>query len=60
MDRDVGPKTALAIALPEGIYLAIIIYRYGVPKTALTIALPGDLYIAILMDRYGGPESAVL
>jgi hypothetical protein len=46
-----GPKTALTIALPGRLYLAIIMIRYGGPQTALTVALHGGLYLAIIMDR---------
>jgi hypothetical protein len=48
------------MALPGGIYLAIIIDRYGGTKTDLTIAFPGGLYFAIIMDRYGGPQTALV
>jgi hypothetical protein len=43
MDRYGGPRTALTIALLEGLYLAITMDRYGGPQTALTIALVGGL-----------------
>jgi hypothetical protein len=38
MDRYEGPLTALTIALPRRLYLAIIMDRYGEPHTTLTIA----------------------
>jgi hypothetical protein len=40
MDRYRGPKAALTIALPGGLYLAIIMDRYREPQISLTIALP--------------------
>jgi hypothetical protein len=46
---------ALTIILHRGLYLAIIMDRYGGTLTALTIGLHGGLYVAIIMDRYGGP-----
>jgi hypothetical protein len=52
-------QTLPTIALPGGLYLAIIMDRYGGPLTALTIALPGGLYLAIIMDRYGRPQTAL-
>jgi hypothetical protein len=51
MVRYVGPQTALTLALPGGLYLAIIMDRYGGPQTGLNIALPGGLYLA----PYNGP-----
>jgi hypothetical protein len=49
-------SNCLTIALHLGIYLAIIMVRYGGPQTSLPIALHGSLYIAIVMVRYGGPQ----
>jgi hypothetical protein len=43
MDRYEMQQTPLAITLHEGIYLAIIMDRYGGPNTILTIALHGGL-----------------
>jgi hypothetical protein len=40
-----------------GLYIAIIMDRYGEPHTALTIALLEELYLAIIMDCYGGPQT---
>jgi hypothetical protein len=42
-----------------GLYLAILMERYGGPQTALIIALLGGLYIDIIMNRYGGPHIAL-
>jgi hypothetical protein len=39
MDLFGGPQTALTIALPGGLFLAIIMDLFGGPQTALTIAL---------------------
>jgi hypothetical protein len=43
MDRYGGPQNCLTIALPGGLYLAIIMDRYTGPQTALSIALPVGL-----------------
>jgi hypothetical protein len=43
MDRYEGPLTALTISLHGGLYLAIIIYRYGWLHTPLNITLHGGL-----------------
>jgi hypothetical protein len=59
MDRYRGPRTALTIKLPGGLYIAIIMDRYKGPQTSLTIALPGGLYLGIIMDRYRGPQIAL-
>jgi hypothetical protein len=56
MDRYVWHQTALT-ALHGGLYLAIIIDRYGWPQIDLTIALHGGLYLAIIMDGYGVPQT---
>jgi hypothetical protein len=45
MDRFKGPQTLITIALPRGLYLAIIMDRYGVSDTALTMALHLVLYL---------------
>jgi hypothetical protein len=58
MDRYGGPKTALAIALLGGLYLAIIMDRYGGPQCTQTLLFV-VLYLAIIMDRYGGPHTAL-
>jgi hypothetical protein len=55
MDSYGGHHTAFTIALPGGLYLAIIMGRNGGLQIALTIALIGGLYLAIIMDCYGGP-----
>jgi hypothetical protein len=47
-----GHKTVLTIALPGGLYLAIIVDRFRGPQTTLTIALPGVLYLVIIVNRY--------
>jgi hypothetical protein len=39
MNRYKGPHPSPAIALDSGLYLAIIMNRYGGPKTSLTIAV---------------------
>jgi hypothetical protein len=46
---------ALTVALHRGLYLAIIMDRYGGPQSTLTIALHRGLYLCIIMDPYGIP-----
>jgi hypothetical protein len=43
MDRYGRPQTAMTIALPGGLYLAIIMVRYGGPQNSLNIAMLGGL-----------------
>jgi F0F1-type ATP synthase assembly protein I len=43
MDRYVGPQTAVIIALLVGLYLAILMDRYGGTYTHFTISLLGGL-----------------
>jgi hypothetical protein len=51
-----GPRSALTIALPGGLYIAFIKDRYRGPQTSLAIALPGCIYLAIIMGRYIGSK----
>jgi hypothetical protein len=60
MDRYIGLLTNLIIDMHRGLYLAIILGRYGRPHTALTTALHGGLYLPIIMDRYEGPSLSLL
>jgi hypothetical protein len=55
MDRHEGIQTTLTIALHGGLYLVIIMDRYGVNRTPLKIALNGCLYLTITIYRYEGP-----
>jgi hypothetical protein len=43
MDRYEGQVTALTIGLQTGLYLAIILDRYGGPLTSVTIASHRDI-----------------
>jgi hypothetical protein len=43
----------------RGLYIAIIMDRYGGPHSALTIACLGGLYLAIIIDRNGGLHTAL-
>jgi hypothetical protein len=45
----------LIVALHGGLYLAIIMDRYGGHQTDLNIALHGGLFLAFIMDGYRGP-----
>jgi hypothetical protein len=48
-------QNALNIALPVGLYLAIILAHCRWPQTPINIALPGGLYIANIMYSCRGP-----
>jgi hypothetical protein len=52
MECHEGPHTAFTIALNAGVYLAIIMVRYGGFHTYLIIALNGGRYLSIIMDRH--------
>jgi hypothetical protein len=60
MDHCIGLQTALTIALPGGLYLAIIMDHCIGLQTALTIALAGGLYLAIIMDLHRWPKLHLL
>jgi hypothetical protein len=56
MDRYERPQTDPTIALHRGLYMTIIIGRYGGPHSAFNGALQIGLYLAIIMDRYERPK----
>jgi hypothetical protein len=45
-------RIALTIALNGGLYISIIMDRYGGPQTVLTIDLRGGIYLSMIMVHY--------
>jgi ABC-type branched-subunit amino acid transport system permease subunit len=57
-DSNIGPHTAITIALLGDLYLAIIMERFAGKLTTLIILFLVGLHIATIMGRYGGPKTA--